>query len=81
MTLKDALCTKTLLNALLKDNKNIPVHLRASLEPSAVLTPDNIQKAIAGLPSNKKPGTDGFPSEYFKTFCVLNKKMKRGTLS
>ena len=68
----------TLLNALLIDNKKIPLHLRASLEPSAVLTPDNIQKAIAGLPSNKKPGTDGFPSEYFKTFCLLNKKNEEG---
>ena len=67
-----------LLSALQRDGKRVPPHLQAMLQPEAVLDPWKVQRAIAGLPSNKAPGPDGFPSEYFKTLCLHNSKDAEG---
>ena len=71
---REARNEKVLLNAISEHGKRVPDHLLDALESEAVLSPKQIQAAIAGLKSGKTPGTDGFPSEYFKLFCLRNTK-------
>jgi len=67
---RDNAAEARLLQALRDDGRRVPDNLKAGLEPKSVLDPWRVQKAIAGLASNKKVGTDGFPAKFFKTFAL-----------
>lgn len=54
---------------------------------TAELTQDELDKAINSLKTNKSPGTDGYPSEWYKIFCSeltllrsFNHTLKEGEL-
>ena len=58
-----------LMDALWRDGKRVPSDMRQLLRLEAVLSDWNVQKAIDGLASNKAPGPDGWPAEFFKRMC------------
>ena len=58
-----------MMAALQRDGKRVPHDMGQLLEMSAVLSDWNVQKAIEGLASNKAPGPDGWPAEFYKRMC------------
>ena len=58
-----------LMDALRRDGKRVPSDMRQLLRLEAVLSDWNVQKAVDGLASNKAPGPDGWPAEFFKRMC------------